>query len=94
MREGDEFRAGHIPGAVHIPRGHLESKAESTLTEKGARIVLYCAGGTRSILPMAVANTSSVRPAAKKGKGQRRPCAVSASVLIAGCNTMVSCGRA
>jgi len=48
VREKDEFRAGYIPGAVHIPRGFLEMQAEQKLPNKGAEIVVYCAGGTRS----------------------------------------------
>lgn len=48
VREKDEFRAGFIPGAVHIPRGHLEMQAEQKLPDKNAEIIVYCAGGTRS----------------------------------------------
>lgn len=48
VREKDEWRAGFIPGAVHMPRGFLEMQAESKLTDKKARIVVYCAGGIRS----------------------------------------------
>lgn len=48
VREKDEYRAGFIPGAVHIPRAHLEMQAEQKLTDKNAEIILYCAGGTRS----------------------------------------------
>jgi sulfur-carrier protein adenylyltransferase/sulfurtransferase len=48
VREKDEFRAGFIPGAIHIPRAHLEMQAEQKLPDKNAEIILYCAGGTRS----------------------------------------------
>jgi rhodanese-related sulfurtransferase len=48
VREKDEWRGGFIPGAVHMPRGFLEMQAESKLTDKKARIVVYCAGGIRS----------------------------------------------
>src|ERR1700742_3158574 len=48
VREPDEFDAGAIPGAVHIPRGHLESQVESRLTDKAKPVVVYCAGGVRS----------------------------------------------
>jgi sulfur-carrier protein adenylyltransferase/sulfurtransferase len=50
VREKDEWRAGYIPGAVSIPRGFLEIQAEQKLPDKNARIVAYCAGGTRSAL--------------------------------------------
>ena len=48
VREKDEVRAGYIPGALSIPRGFLEMQAEQKLTDKGAPIVVYCAGGVRS----------------------------------------------
>ncbi len=48
VREKDEFRAGYIPGAIHVPRGFLEMQAEQKLPDKGAEVVVYCAGGTRS----------------------------------------------
>src|SRR5262249_48317348 len=50
VREGEEYRAGFIPGAISVPRGFLESKIEQLLPEKGKKVVLYCAGGTRSAL--------------------------------------------
>jgi molybdopterin/thiamine biosynthesis adenylyltransferase/rhodanese-related sulfurtransferase len=48
VREPDEYDAGALPGAVHIPRGHLESQVESKLTDKTTPVVVYCAGGVRS----------------------------------------------
>jgi molybdopterin/thiamine biosynthesis adenylyltransferase/rhodanese-related sulfurtransferase len=50
VREKDEWRGGYIPGAVSLPRGFLEIQAEQKLPDKGAKIVAYCAGGTRSAL--------------------------------------------
>ena len=48
VRELDEYEQGMIPGAVFIPRGHLESQVENKLTDREKPIVVYCAGGTRS----------------------------------------------
>src|SRR5581483_1813189 len=48
VREPDEYEQGALPGALHIPRGHLESQIESRVGDHGAHIVVYCAGGTRS----------------------------------------------
>jgi molybdopterin/thiamine biosynthesis adenylyltransferase/rhodanese-related sulfurtransferase len=48
VREPDEYEQGAVPGAVHIPRGHLESQVESRLADRDAPVVVYCAGGTRS----------------------------------------------
>jgi sulfur-carrier protein adenylyltransferase/sulfurtransferase len=48
VREPDEYEQGALPGAVHIPRGHLESQVENRIADRDAPIVVYCAGGTRS----------------------------------------------
>jgi molybdopterin/thiamine biosynthesis adenylyltransferase/rhodanese-related sulfurtransferase len=48
VREPDEYEQGALPGAIHIPRGHLESQVEGKISDHDARIVVYCAGGTRS----------------------------------------------
>src|SRR3954467_454998 len=48
VREQDEYDQGTIPGSVFIPRGHLESQAESKLGAKDTPIVVYCAAGARS----------------------------------------------
>ncbi len=50
VREVEEFRSGHIPGAVSLPRSCLESRVESVIPDRDAPVVLYCAGGTRSAL--------------------------------------------
>jgi sulfur-carrier protein adenylyltransferase/sulfurtransferase len=48
VREADEYEQGALPGAVHIPRGFLESQVEGKILDHDATIVVYCAGGTRS----------------------------------------------
>jgi molybdopterin/thiamine biosynthesis adenylyltransferase/rhodanese-related sulfurtransferase len=48
VREPDEYEQGALPGAIHIPRGHLESQIENRLADHDAKVVVYCAGGTRS----------------------------------------------
>jgi molybdopterin/thiamine biosynthesis adenylyltransferase/rhodanese-related sulfurtransferase len=48
VREPDEYEQGALPGAIHIPRGHLESQVEGRITDHDAHVVVYCAGGTRS----------------------------------------------
>jgi rhodanese-related sulfurtransferase len=48
VREQDEWDEGHIPGAVHVPRGHLESRIERTAPDPSRQIVLYCSAGNRS----------------------------------------------
>ena len=48
VRERDEWEEGHIPGAVHIPRGSLEGRIENAVPDLSQPIVVYCAGGSRS----------------------------------------------
>ena len=50
VREQHEFEESHIPGAVHVPRGHLESRIEGAAPDKDQRVILYCASGNRSAL--------------------------------------------
>ncbi len=50
VRESEEWDRGHIPGAVHVPRGYLESRIEGAVGDRDARVVLYCASGQRSAL--------------------------------------------
>jgi sulfur-carrier protein adenylyltransferase/sulfurtransferase len=49
IREQDEWQEGHLPGAVHVPRGNLESRIEAAVPDKTAPVVLYCAVGNRSV---------------------------------------------
>ena len=48
VREQDEWQEGHLPGAVHVPRGNLESRIEALIPDRSREIVVYCAVGHRS----------------------------------------------
>src|SRR6476646_10060605 len=48
VREQDEWDEGHIPGAVHVPRGHLESRIERLAPAPARPVVLYCSACSRS----------------------------------------------
>ena len=48
VREPDEYAEGALPGALHIPRGHLEAQVEGRISDKTAPVIVYCAGGVRS----------------------------------------------
>jgi sulfur-carrier protein adenylyltransferase/sulfurtransferase len=48
VREQDEWDEGHVPGAVHIPRGNLESRIERAEPDRSRPVVVYCAAGNRS----------------------------------------------
>lgn len=48
-REPNEYALGHIPGAVFIPRGNLETKIEAAIP-RDKKVLIYCASGNRSAL--------------------------------------------
>lgn len=50
VREKQEWDEGHIPDALHVPRGYLELRIENAVPDKSTPIAIYCAGGTRSLL--------------------------------------------
>ena len=50
VREPDEHAKGTIAGAVTMPRGILERDIDQVTSDKNRKIVLYCAGGFRSLL--------------------------------------------
>jgi molybdopterin/thiamine biosynthesis adenylyltransferase/rhodanese-related sulfurtransferase len=49
VRESTEWEEGHLPGAVHVPKGYLEQRIEQAAPDRAAPVVLYCAGGIRSL---------------------------------------------
>lgn len=57
VREPEEFDSGHIPGAINVPRGYLEVKAEPEhpkhdvrMADRSKKWLLVCSGGHRSLL--------------------------------------------
>jgi molybdopterin/thiamine biosynthesis adenylyltransferase/rhodanese-related sulfurtransferase len=48
VREPEEWSAGHIPGAIHVPKSYLESRFEGAVPDRSKHVVLYCASGNRS----------------------------------------------
>src|SRR5256885_10604758 len=48
VREPEEWAAGHIPGAVHVPKSYLESRIEGAIPDRSGHVILYCASGNRS----------------------------------------------
>jgi rhodanese-related sulfurtransferase len=49
IREANEWNLGHIPNAVYLSRGVLETSIEARVP-RDATLVLYCASGNRSAL--------------------------------------------
>src|SRR5437588_3193598 len=48
VREPEEWAAGHIPGAKHVPKSYLESRIEGRVPDRSQHVILYCASGNRS----------------------------------------------
>ena len=48
VREQDEWDEGHIPAALHVPRGNLESRIEGVAPDRTRPLLVYCAAGNRS----------------------------------------------
>src|SRR5947209_9303125 len=48
VREPEEWAAGHIPGAKHVPKSYLESRIEGAAPDRSQHVILYCQSGNRS----------------------------------------------
>ncbi|HVK42165.1 MAG TPA: MBL fold metallo-hydrolase [Phenylobacterium sp.] len=53
VREKDAFEAGHVPGAVNLPRGQLELRVNTDLPDPTVRIITCCEFGKISTLAAA-----------------------------------------
>jgi len=49
VREKEEYREGHLPGAISVPRGFLEMQIEGKVDDKDQPIIAYCQSGIRSL---------------------------------------------
>jgi len=49
VREASEWEQGHLPGAVHISKSYVEQQVEAAVADKDSEVILYCAGGVRSL---------------------------------------------
>jgi len=49
VRERNEWNLGHLPNAMHLPRGSMETKIEA-LVPRDKHVIIYCQSGNRSAL--------------------------------------------
>jgi molybdopterin/thiamine biosynthesis adenylyltransferase/rhodanese-related sulfurtransferase len=49
VREASEWEQGHLPGAVHISKSYVEQQIEAAVPDRSSEVILYCAGGVRSL---------------------------------------------
>jgi rhodanese-related sulfurtransferase len=50
VRDPGEFTAGHLPGAINVSRGTLEFNIWDKISDKNAKIYVYCKTAGRSAL--------------------------------------------
>ena len=50
VREKEEWEQGHIPDALYLSRGTIESDIEEKVPDPGTMIICHCGGGGRSAL--------------------------------------------
>lgn len=69
-REPNEYNLGHLPGAVFIPRGNIETKVEAVIP-RDRKVVIYCASGNRSALAAETMQQMGYRDVASMSGGFR-----------------------
>ena len=69
-REPNEYALGHIPGAVFLPRGNIETKIEAILP-RDKKILIYCATGNRSALAADTMQQMGYKDVASMAEGFR-----------------------
>jgi len=52
VRGRNEYAAGHVPGALHVPLGELPARAHELPRDR--TLAVFCGGGTRSRIAMSV----------------------------------------
>jgi rhodanese-related sulfurtransferase len=89
VREPNEWHAGHVPGAINVPRGMLELRADplspvadpALSANKDARVIVYClkAPGARSLLAaqtlasMGYSNVAAMRGGFEEWRAEEFP---------------------
>lgn len=48
VRSPQEYKEGHLEGAISIPEYELKSRSKNELQDKNINIIIYCSSGSRS----------------------------------------------
>lgn len=67
VRTADEFNAGHLQGAAHIPYEEIAARISEITTDKEATIHLYCRSGNRSGIAQQTLQTMGFKNAVNEG---------------------------
>ena len=79
VREASEWEQGHLPGAVHISKSYVEQQIEAAVPDRDSEVILYCAGGVRSLFAaqtleqMGYTNVASMSGGFQQWKGAGLP---------------------
>ena len=49
VREAEEYAAGHIPGAIHVPLHQVGRRVPALLPNRQQPLLVYCGSGARSL---------------------------------------------
>ena len=71
VREKDQFDAGHLPGAMHMPRGQLELRVNDAFPDPTVRIIAVCEFGKISTLAAATLRSLGFMHAAALDGGMK-----------------------
>lgn len=67
VRTSDEFNAGHLKEAVHIPYEEISARIGEVTHDKNAVIRLYCRSGRRSGVAMETLQAMGFKSAVNEG---------------------------
>jgi molybdopterin/thiamine biosynthesis adenylyltransferase/rhodanese-related sulfurtransferase len=69
VREASEWDQGHVPGARHISKSYVEQDIEAAVPDRSTPVVLYCAGGIRSLFAAQTLRAMGYEDVASMGGG-------------------------
>ena len=86
VRSAHEFQAGHLPEAMNIPLGELQTRIPRHVPDKSRVLLLHCLSGTRSSIARRVIKAMGYTRVFNLGsyrRAQRIVSSASAGILLA-----------